>query len=160
MSRFLRKRVPLAAAFALFLILAFTTHSRAAGDACQEAAANKKLVLDFYTALFEKHQVKEAFDKFVSPDYIQHNPNIPNGTEPDIVFLTEKFKNNPESTNEVKRALAEGDLVVLHVHSRLNPADRGRAIVDIFRIKGGKIVEHWDVIQPVPEQTVSGNPMF
>ncbi len=147
------------AALAVFLLLALTPRSRAA-DACQAAAANKKLVLDFYSMLFEKRQVKEAFDMFVSPDYIQHNPSIPNGTAPDIAFLTEKFKNNPGSTNEVKRAVAEEDLVVLHVLSRLNPADRGRAIVDIFRVKDNKIVEHWDVIQPVPAETVSGNPMF
>lgn len=160
MSRLFKACRPMVlAAFALFLILAFAPRARAA-DACQEAAANKKLVLDFYSMLFEKRQVKEAFDRFVSPDYIQHNPNIPNGTAPDIAFLTEKFKNNPESTNEVKRAIAEGDLVVLHVHSRLNPADKGRAIVDIFRIKDGKIVEHWDVIQPVPPETLNGNPML
>jgi len=157
MPRFLRPAF--VAALALIILVAFTPPSRAE-DACQTAEANKKLVLDFYSMIFEKHQVKEAFDKFVSPDYIQHNPNIPNGTAPDIAFLSEKFKNNPESTNEVKRAIAEGDLVMLHVHSRLDPTDRGRAIVDIFRIKDGKIVEHWDVIQPVPPETVSGNPMF
>ncbi len=161
MPRFLKACCPaVLAAFALLILLSFPLKSRAADDACREGAANKKLVVDFYSMLFEKHQVKEAFDKYVSPQYIQHNPNIPEGTEPDIVFLTEKFKNNPEASNEVKRAVAEGDLVMLHVHSRLNPTDRGRAIVDIFRIKDGKIAEHWDVIQPVPEKTVNGNPMF
>ncbi len=156
MARFLKA----APALAFFIILSLPLASFAAPDACKQAEANKKLVLDFYSMLFDRHLIKEAFDRYVSHDYIQHNPNIPNGVEPDIAFLTKRLRNNPEATNKVKRAAADGDLVFLHVHSRLNPADRGRAIVDIFRIKDGKIVEHWDVIQAVPEQSVSGNSMF
>ncbi len=159
MALFQKLRPALVAALAVFLVLSLAPASRAQ-DTCREAEANKKLVLDFYSMIFDKHEPKKAFDKYVSPDYIQHDPNIPNGTEPDIAFLTEKFKNNPQSTNEVVRAAASGDIVFLQVHSRLNPGDRGRAIVDIFRVKDGMIVEHWDVIQPVPEHTLNGNSMF
>ena len=67
-------------------------------------------------------------------------------------FFTEKFQKST-SKNEIKRAIAEGNLVVLHVHSTENDKDRGRAIVDIFRVENGKIVEHWDVIQNIPEQS-------
>jgi len=62
--------------------------------------------------------------------------------------------------NEIKRAIAEGNLVVLHVHSTENKKDRGRAIIDIFRVENGKIVEHWDVIQNIPEQSKNSNTMF
>ncbi len=144
---------------AIFIVLLCVTSGTAqAGD--DAARENKRIVLDFYAMLFEKHLVKDAFAMFVSEIYIQHNPNLPDGIEPDIKFLTERFRDYPEAANEVKRAVAEGDLVVLHVHSRLGPKDRGRAIVDIFRVTNGKIVEHWDVIQPVPEKAANNNTMF
>lgn len=121
---------------------------------------NKRIVLDFYSMIFEKHQVREAFDKYAGSTYIQHNPSVPDGVEPDVKFLDERFRTYPKATNEVKRVVAEGDLVVLHVHSRLSPDDRGRAIIDIFRVERGKIVEHWDVIQSVPEKAANTNTMF
>ena len=69
----------------------------------------------------------------------------------------EKF---PSSRSEIKRVVAEGDLVMLHVHSVREPGQRGRAIVDIFRVENGKIVEHWDVIQDVPDKSANTNTMF
>ena len=74
-----------------------------------------------------------------------------------IGFLKQKY---PDMQCEVKRAFADGDYVILHVHATLKPDDRGMAIVDIFRLEAGKIVEHWDVIQPIPEKFASGNGMF
>ena len=121
--------------------------------------ANKKIVVDFY----EKGLNQKDFDaasKYFGPRYIQHNPGAANGPEGFkrlVGFLKEKF---PNSHNEIKRVIAEGDLVVLHVHSKRSPEDRGRAIVDIFKVENGKIVEHWDVIQDVPEKSANDNTMF
>jgi predicted SnoaL-like aldol condensation-catalyzing enzyme len=121
--------------------------------------ANKKIVVDFY----EKGLNQKDYDaaaKYFGPRYVQHNPGAANGPEGFkrlIGFLKEKF---PNSHNEIKRVIAEGDLVVLHVHSRRSPEERGRAIVDIFKVENGKIVEHWDVVQDVPEKSANDNTMF
>jgi predicted SnoaL-like aldol condensation-catalyzing enzyme len=121
--------------------------------------ANKKVVVDFY----EKALNQKDFDaaaKYFGPRYTQHNPtgaDGPQGLKNLVTFLKEKF---PQSHNEIKRVIAEGDLVVLHVHSVREPGTRGRAIVDIFKVENGKIVEHWDVIQDVPEKSANDNTMF
>jgi predicted SnoaL-like aldol condensation-catalyzing enzyme len=120
----------------------------------------KSIVVEFYRMAFEQHRVKEAFDRHVGPQYIQHNPMVPDGAEATIGFLSERFRKNPQATNAIKRVIADGDLVALHVLSTSGPGDRGRAIVDIFRVADGKIVEHWDVIQPVPETAANPNTMF
>ena len=124
------------------------------------SAQNKRIVTDFYEGVFLKHKVKEYADRYIGQQYIQHNPNVPDGKAPFVNFFTEKFQKNPQAKNEIKRAIAEGNLVVLHVHSTENEKDRGRAIVDIFHVENGKIVEHWDVIQNIPEQSKNTNTMF
>jgi predicted SnoaL-like aldol condensation-catalyzing enzyme len=121
-------------------------------------AANKKIVVDFYRTVFIEKRVIEGFERFVAPGYVQHNPLLPTGREAAVKFLTSR--STRESITDIKRVVAEGDLVVLHVHSRNNLADRGRAVIDIFRVADGKIVEHWDVIQPVPEKPANTNTMF
>src|SRR5471032_3495092 len=121
--------------------------------------ANKKIVVDFY----EKGLNQKDFDaaaKYLGPRYTQHNPGAPDGPEGFkrlVTLLKEKF---PNSHNEIKRVIAEGDLVVLHVHSVREPGQRGRAIVDIFKVENGKIVEHWDVVQDIPEKSANDNTMF
>jgi predicted SnoaL-like aldol condensation-catalyzing enzyme len=85
---------------------------------------------------------------------------VPDGIEPSVGFLSKRFETNPQAINEIKRVIADSDLVAVHVHSRSNDTDRGRAIVDIFCVENGKIVEHWDVIQPVPENAQNNNTMF
>ena len=138
------------------LLLVASTSSLAA-DAIGEA--NKKIVVDFYTAGLMKLDAESAV-KLLGPKYIQHNPTAPDGIEGFkgfIKFLKEKF---PNRSSEIKRVMADGDLVILHVHSKSNPEDRGSAIIDIFRLENGKIVEHWDVIQPIPEKAANTNTMF
>jgi predicted SnoaL-like aldol condensation-catalyzing enzyme len=130
----------------------------AAADAQLEA--NKKLVVDFYNMIFLQHKTAEAFKRYSIADYKQHNPYAANGAQPAIDFLAGRFKKFPEAKNVIKRVIAEGDLVALHVHSTLHAKDRGRAIVDIFRVKGGKVVEHWDVIQKIPAKSANDNTMF
>lgn len=122
------------------------------------AAENKQIVVDFYRIVFVEKRVREGFEKYVVESYVQHNPLVPTGREAAVKLLSERLRS--EGTAEIKRVIAEGDLVILHVHSRSNPEDRGRAVVDIFRVVNGKIVEHWDVIQPVPETAANNNTMF
>jgi len=121
---------------------------------------NKKYVMDFYTLAFVKKQVEEAFIKYVGETFIQHNPNIPGGKEASIKFLGKFLKDNPQATITIKRVIAEDNLVAIHSHFKRNAEDRGRAVIDIFRLEQGKIVEHWDVFQPVPETASNNNGMF
>lgn len=128
--------------------------------ATQQAQKNKAIVTDFYEGVFQKHQVKIYADRYIGDQYIQHNPRVPDGKAPFVNYFTQYFQDNPEAKSVIKRAVAEGDLVFLHVHSTLNTQDRGVAIIDIFRLEKGKIVEHWDVRQPVPETSANQNTMF
>lgn len=89
-----------------------------------------------------------------------HNPNAPDGPEgfkTFLQFLKEKF---PASRSEIERVFADGDYVILHVHAVREPGTRGNAIVDIFKLENGKIGEHWDVVQPIPEKAANVNGMF
>ncbi|KQK61076.1 hypothetical protein AOX61_10350 [Pseudomonas aeruginosa] len=130
----------------------FTAHA--------ENIDNKQLVLDFTHLAFEKKHLREAFDRYIAPDYIQHNPQAPDGAEAALQFLEGFQRQFPQASYDIQRIASDGNLVFLHVHARTTPDDRGMAVVDIFRLDNGRIVEHWDVIQPVPEQSVSKHPMF
>ncbi|WP_147693710.1 nuclear transport factor 2 family protein [Vogesella mureinivorans] len=121
--------------------------------------ANKALVLAFYDAAFSKLDAEQAAT-YLAPGYIQHNPEVANGIAPLQDYVRWIRANTPQSRASIKRVLADGDLVMLHVHSQDKPGERGVAVVDIFRVADGKIAEHWDVIQPVPAQDANGNGMF
>ena len=124
-----------------------------------DTEANKKTVLEFYEAGLNKKDF-EAASKYFGPKYIQHNPGAPDGVEGFkgfLNFLRDKF---PNSHSEIKKVFAEGDFVILHVHAVREPGTRGRAIVDIFRLENGKIVEHWDVAQDIPEKMPHNNGTF
>ena len=129
-------------------------------SATQQAENNKKLVTDFYEGVFLKHQVKAYADQYIGEKYTQHNPHVPDGKAPFVNYFTGHFKENPDAKSVIKRAVAEGDLVFLHVHSTQNAQDHGVAVVDIFRVENGKIVEHWDVQQEVPANAANSNTMF
>src|SRR3954447_8324756 len=120
---------------------------------------NKKNVVDFYEKGLNQKDFAAA-SKHFGATYIQHNPSAadgPEGFKGFVDFLKAKF---PQSKSEIKRVFAEGDYVILHVHALREPGTRGRAIVDIFRLENGKIVEHWDVAQDVPEKAANPNGMF
>lgn len=121
--------------------------------------ANRKLVVEFYDSVFNGHKVADGA-KVVADEYKQHNPRVPDGKAPFVLFFTDFFAKNPNARARIVRSSANGDLVWLHVHSTNGTGDRGTAIVDIFRVKDGRIVEHWDVLQPVPEKAANANTMF
>ena len=129
-----------------------------AADTAQEEA-NKKVVLEFYDKALNQKDFAAA-SRYFGDRYIQHNPlaaDGPEGFKKFLQFLRAEF---PNSHSEIKQVWADGDFVILHVHAVREPGTRGNAIVDIFRLEDGKIVEHWDVIQPIPETAANGNTMF
>ncbi|MCC8952147.1 nuclear transport factor 2 family protein [Bradyrhizobium sp. Pear77] len=154
MKTLLRPRTAVAA---LLLALASSAAMAATSDAQQEA--NRKAVLAFYEKGLNQKDADAAL-AYVGNRYVQHNPGAadgPDGFRKFIGFLREKF---PNSHSEIKRSFVDGDYVILHVHAVREPGTRGNAIVDIFKLEDGKIVEHWDVVQPVPETPANSNTMF
>ena len=142
------------------LALVFTFLILAAGSALAAyPEANKKVVLDFYDKALNQKDF-DAAAKYFGPRYIQHNPGAPDGIEGFKAFIAMRKEKFPNAKSDIKRAFAEGDFVILHVHSVREPGERGVAIVDIFRLDNGKIVEHWDVVQAIPEKLANDNGMF
>ena len=113
----------------------------------------------FCELFYTRRRVREAFSFLVSEHYIQHNPSLPDGPEPAIEMLTPKFDGSPEARFEIQRMLVDGDLAMVHVRAS-RPGAPDAAVADIYRFEGGRIVEHWDVLQPVPPNPVSDHPMF
>ena len=120
----------------------------------------RQIVEQFFDTFYVQKQVRRAFETWVSPAYIQHNPMAPNGRDAAIAFLEPFFTANPGIDYSIKRIIAEGNLVAVHSHGRFSQADRGMAIIDIVRVADCKVVEHWDVVQPVPETSMNENTMF
>jgi len=129
-----------------------------AADAGQEDT-NKKNVLAFYEKAINDMDF-EAASEYMGERYIQHNPMAADGREGLKDFITFLRINYPKAKSEIKQVFADGDYVILHVLSVWQPGTRGRAIVDIFRLENGKVVEHWDVIQDIPEKAANPNSMF
>lgn len=142
---------------ALALSAFFSLPSAAWADSKEDA--NKKTVVEFYTKLFVDKDF-EAARPFFGDRYIQHNPHAADGPEALRQFLTGFREKFPNAKSEIKRVFADGDFVILHVHARREPTDKGVAIVDIFRLENGKVVEHWDVVQPIPDTAANSNTMF
>ncbi|QOV93640.1 nuclear transport factor 2 family protein [Novosphingobium sp. ES2-1] len=123
------------------------------------AADNRRIVEDFARMFYVERDVRQAFETYVAPDYIQHNPGVPDGREVAIALLQPMFSDRNRSF-EVRKILVDGDLAAIHIFARPDPAARGAAVADFYRLKDGKIVEHWDVIQPIPEKSANAHPMF
>lgn len=125
----------------------------------QNLESNKQHAIAFYRTAFMGNPEK-AVDRYVGEQYIQHNPGVADGKEGFIRYFTRMAEEYPEKEIEFLRAVAEGDLVALHTHQTW-PGGEEYVTMDFFRFdEQGKIVEHWDAVQQVPEETVSGNPMY
>jgi predicted SnoaL-like aldol condensation-catalyzing enzyme len=122
---------------------------------------NKDITVAFYKKALFEGQVEDAFRLYAVPSYRQHNPLIEDGMEGEKKFVTWIMSNHPDARGEIKRVFADGDHVILHSYwYGLSDNPRGEAVVDIFRLEGGKVLEHWDVIQPIPETSANANTMF
>jgi predicted SnoaL-like aldol condensation-catalyzing enzyme len=122
---------------------------------------NKQIAKSFWEKAFPGKQPADAASEYLGRTYTQHNPEVPDGPETFVAAMNGFHQQFPDFSGEVKRTIAEDDLVVLHSHVRMRPEDEhGTAVVDIFRIEDGKVVEHWDVLQPVPAESANANTMF
>jgi len=151
MTNLQRFMIPMAVAFCM------SSASAQTRDVKTEEA-NKKMVVTFYQAFFGDHDFSNSAEKYVAPGYIQHNPGLPDGRDALVNYFKGIFANVPKGKPDIRQVAADGDLVWLHVRGQFGAGPA--SFVDIFRVKDGKIVEHWDTIQAIPEKSANSHPMF
>ena len=135
-----------------------TMSEAATSEYAARTAANRAAFLDFVRLYYDEMKVREAFELYVHPDYMQHNPAVTDGREAAIAHL-EGLLARATVSMDVRRLLVDGDYAVAHLIGRQGPEDPGHALMNIFRMEDGVIVEHWDVAQAVPAETASGRGM-
>ena len=125
----------------------------------QNLEINKKNAIEFYKMAY-KGNPRKAVKLFVGSEYIQHNPLVGDGIEPFIAYFEKMAKEYPNKSIEFVRAIAEGNMVALHTHQKW-PGDEEYVTMDFFRFdENGKMVEHWDSMQQIPEDSANGNTMY
>jgi predicted SnoaL-like aldol condensation-catalyzing enzyme len=117
-------------------------------------------VLALLDTAFNQRKVEEAFAKYVGPYYRQHNPTVADGKQAIIDALRKWLPATPDLHYEFKHLYSDANCVIVHSLVTVGPDDRGKAVVDIFRLEHGKVVEHWDVAQAVPDKSLNDNTMF
>ena len=143
----------------LSVVLALSATPAHAADAkCKYTA--KQVVENFSQLFFIEKKPVEAYMLWVAPDYVQHNPIATDGRDAAIKALGPIFAQNPDLKVDIKRIVGDDVHVAVHYHSVMQPGTKGFAAVDLFRVKDCKIVEHWDVIQPMPTSSANPHPMF
>jgi len=154
-------RARLAGLASLTALLLATAPAQAADtDAARCDRTAVDIVTHFSQLFFVEKDWRTAFMTYVAEDYIQHNPNATDGRAAALKHLGPVFDANPDLKIDIKRIFGDDTHVAVHYHSVLKPGTPGLAAVDMFRVKDCKIVEHWDVIQPVPEKSINPKAMF
>lgn len=118
---------------------------------------NKKMVAEFYQKLFGDKDIN-SINEYIGDVYIQHNPYVADGKQALIKACKQWFKGEPKEKIDIQHIAADGNLVFIHTKS--HEGSKTLSVIDIFRIENGKIVEHWDVAQAVPEKAANSHPMF
>lgn len=156
-------RVTVIAATLFWLVCAVAWAQPVAGTSVVQAAPSspRSVVVAFYEQALQAFEVRQAFARYMAPDFIEHSSDAPGGTTEGIVtFLEGLIRKSPKPRWEIVRTIAEGDLVFLHARFTPAPDAPPVAVAEIFRVRNGKIIEHWDVIAPTPEQPVNPRSMF
>lgn len=112
-------------------------------DVC---SVNTQIVQNFYETAFNRHKPSEAAEKYLAKTFRLHNPCAKDGPEAFVAFVNDFVKAYPRVHVDIKKIIAEGDFVAVHGRMKLTPTDRGSAVMDIFRVERGRIVERWDII--------------
>ena len=122
--------------------------------------SNKRTVIEFFDLAFNQKRIDDALERHVGSTYRQHNPEIADGHDGLVAFVRQLTTDFPDFAISVKRVIAEGDLVAAHVVGKRTPDDRGVVSMDMFRLENGRLVEHWDVVQDIPDTAANDNGMF
>jgi predicted SnoaL-like aldol condensation-catalyzing enzyme len=147
---------------ALLLGTSVTVEARSSrAQPCGSIEDNRRTVIAFYTEGMIGLKPRQAFERYMSPDFVEHKPDVPGGTRTETsAFLEKLMADVPTARWKIERTIAEGDLVFLHARFSPAPGAPEYALADVFRLKDCKIVEHWDVVGAPPKEQLNPNSRF